>query len=360
MMSRKAVGGVLVVLGVALIAIGVAVAFVIVPGLKQFPSDVNTTRIYEGTVPVQLNPDTFEFMTDLSVDLQRHFMTVETDGNKALVREEQTLSVKGGPVLQEIVKYHAINRKTMEGLMTYPEKWNEVGYLFPREGLSLGWPIDTKKRDYPGWSDDYRAIVELKYEGEVEHPRAKINTYYFTAQSDARPIVPEAVAAMHLPTELSQEQLAALVGGMEGMDPMIGQALPLLVKMAGWPDPIPLSYVYSYSGEYWIEPTTGVLVDTHKIEIRSVTVSDDLLMALTDKLDALPIKVDPTMISQLLPLTVSHLDYQASDQSVQDAKKDAEDAKSQLTLFGTTLPVLAGVVGGMLVVLGIILFTRRS
>ena len=143
------------------------------------------------------------------------------------------------------------------------------------------------------------------------------------------------------------------------MDPIIGQALPLLIKMAEWPDPIPLSYVYSYTGEYWVEPTTGVLIDTHKIEIRSVTVPDELLTVLTDKLSALPLKVDPAMISQLLPMTVSHLEYQATDQSVQDAKKDAEDAKSQLTLFGTTLPILAGVIGALLGVLGLILLTRK-
>lgn len=359
-MNCKAIGGVLLILGVALIAIGLAIAYVIVPGMKQFPDDIDTTRMYEGTVPVQLNPATFEFMTNLSVDLKRHFMTVETDGDKALVREEQTLSVKDGPVLEELVKYHAINRKTMEGLMTYPAKWDGEENLFPRAGLSLGWPIDTKKQDYTGWSDDYRATVELKYEGEIEHPRAKIMTYYFTAQSDPLPIVPEAVTAMHLPTELSQEQLAALVGGMEGMDPLIGQALPLLIKMAEWPDPIPLSYLYGYTGEYWVEPTTGVLIDTKKVEIRSVTVSDELLAALADKISALPVKIDPAMIATLLPITVSHLEYQATDQSVQDAKKDAEDAKSQIKLYGTTLPVAAIAAGLVLGVLGLLLFTRKS
>jgi hypothetical protein len=359
-MNRKVLGGVLVILGVALIVIALVVAYVIVPGMKQFPSNVDTTRTYEGTVPVQLNPDTFEIMTNLSVDLKRHFMTVDTDGDKALVKEEQTLSVKDGPVLQDIVKYHAINRKTMEGLMTYPAKWDGEENLFPREGLSLGWPIDTKQRDYTGWSDDYRATVELRYEGEFEHPRAHITTYYFTAESDPRPIVPEAVAAMHLPTEISQDQLATLVGGMQGMDPVIAQALPLLIKMAGWPDPIPLSYVYGYTGEYWVEPTSGVLIDTHKIEIRSVTVSDELLTALNDKLSALPVKIDPTLISQLLPMPVSHLEYQATDQSVQDAKKDADDAANKIRLYGTILPVVAGAAGLVLGVIGIFLFIRKS
>jgi hypothetical protein len=146
---------------------------------------------------------------------------------------------------------------------------------------------------------------------------------------------------------------------MEGLDPVIGQALPLLIKMAEWPDPIPLTYVYGYSGEYWVEPTSGVLIDTHKIEIRSVSVPDDLLTALVGKIEALPIKIDPTMISSLLPITVSHLEYQATDQSVQDAKKDAEDAKSKIHLYGTTLPIVAVLGGVVLGLVGIFLFTRK-
>jgi hypothetical protein len=359
-MNRKLLAGVLAILGVILIAVGLVIAFVIVPGMKQFPDDVDTTRFYTGTVPVQLNPATFEFMTNLNVDLKRHFMTVETDGDLALVKEEQTLSVQEGPVLQQIVKYHAIDRKTMEAVKNYPDKWNENENIYGREGLSLGWPIGTEKKDYPGWSDDYRAIVPLKYEGEVEHPRAKIKTYYFTAANDAQPIVPEAVAAMGLPTEIPQAQLAKLVGGMEGLNPVIAQAFPLLIKTAQWPDPVPLSYVYEYTGEYWVEPVSGVLIDTHKIEIRSVSVPDELLAALAEKISALPGNVDPAILQELLPIPVSHLEYQATDESVQDAKKDADDAKSQIQLFGTIIPLAAGLIGLVLVALAILLYTRKS
>lgn len=358
-MSRKALGGVLLGLGVVLIAAGLIVMGVIVPGMKQFPDDVDTTRMYEGTVPVQLNPQTFEFMTNLDVDLERHFMTVETDGDTALVMEEQTLSTQG-QVLQQYVKYHAIDRKTMDGLLEYPDEWNNNENIFPREGLSLGWPIDSEKRDYVGWSDDYRTTVPLVYKDEVEHPRAEINTYYFTSEDPGTAIHPDAVAALGLPTEIPQEQLAALVGGMEGMNPLVAQAFPLLMKTADWPDPVPLSYVYEYFGEYWIEPTTGVLIDTHKIEIRSVTMSEELLGSLAAQVEALPGDMDPAVIGALLPLPVSHLEYQATDESVQDAKKDADDAKSQLQLFGTILPIAAIVVGLVLAVIGIVLFARRS
>ncbi len=353
-MGRRALGLVLLLLGAVLVVAGLVVMFVVVPGMKQFPDDVDTIRHYQGTVPVQLNPATFEFMRDLNVDLERHFMTVETDGDLALVREEQTLSTQGQP-LQQILKHHAIDRKSMEAVSDYPEAWNSNANLFAREGLSLGWPIDSEKKDYVGWSDDYRKPITLKFEGEVEHPVAGIDTYYYTSASDGpQPIDPAAVAVMGLPTELSQEQLTGLVGGL---NPALAPILPTLMASAEWPDPIPLIYVYDYTGEYWIEPTTGVLIDTHKVEIRSVTMPDELLQALAARIDAIP-GADPAMIGGLLPLTVSHLEYRGTDESVLEAKDDAEDAKNQIQLFGTTLPIGAIVIGLVLALAGIFLARR--
>ena len=50
-MNRKPLGGLLLVLGIVLIVAALVLRFAIVPGLKQFPGDVDTTRIYTGTMP---------------------------------------------------------------------------------------------------------------------------------------------------------------------------------------------------------------------------------------------------------------------------------------------------------------------
>lgn len=357
-MKAKTLGALLLLVGIVLVVAGIVVMFVIVPGMKQFPDDVDTTRQYVGTMPVLLNPQTFQFMTDVPVDLERHFMTEEVDGDVALVLEEQTLSTGGQP-LSQMTKRHAIDRKTMEFATDYPAAWAEKAGFAVRRGLVLGWPMDTEKKDYQGWSDDYADNVTLKYEGVVEHPRAKIETYYFTAGSEPRPIVPETVAAMGLPPALSHEQIAGLIGGMEGINPLIAQALPMLIQQAGWPDPVPLSYVYEYTGEYWIEPVTGVLIDTHKVEIRSAGFSDELMAALMERIDSLPIEVDPQLVGSLLPVTVFHLDYQATDQSVEDAKNDAQDAKDMIQLYGSILPLVAIGLGLILGILGLFGLLRR-
>ena len=354
-MNRKITGIVLLVAGLILVVVGLIVMLVIVPGLKQFPDDVDTTRRYSGSMPVLLNRENLQFLTDIPVELIRHFKTEETDGELALVLEEQTLESQGTPLLQ-IVKRHAINRKTMEFAGEYPESWKEKEGMINRAGLVLGWPIDTEKKDYVGWSDDYRDTVTLKFEGEVEHERAKIKTYYFTSSSEARPIDPAAVAAMGLPTELTHEQLGTMVGGLD-INPMIARALPVLIEQAGWPDPVPLTYVYEYEAEYWVEPDTGVLIDTHKIEIRKAGFSDELMGTLAEQISTLGI-VEPEVVAEFLPVTVFHLEYQATDQTVEEAKKDAEDAQSQIRLYGTLLPITIVVAGALLALIGLLLAAR--
>jgi len=355
-MSRRAAGILFFLIGLVVIAAGLVLMLVIVPGMKQFPDDVDTTRTYEGTMPVLLDAASLQFMTDIPVEVVRHFKTEATDGNLALVLEEQTVSSQG-KLLLEMIKRHVIDRKTMEFVNDYPAEWEGKEGLTERGGLILGWPLDTEKKDYVGWSDDYQATVPLTFAGEEEHDRARIKTYRFTSSSEPQPIHPDAVAAMGLPAALSHAQLAQLIGGLD-INPMIAAALPTLIRQANWPDPVPLTYVYSYEADYWIEPTTGVLIDTHKIEIRSAGFSEELMGSLVEKISALGL-VDPAIVEQFLPVKVFHLDYRATDQSVEDAKQDALDAKDQLELYGTTIPYVAIAAGVVLALLGLVLALRR-
>lgn len=349
-MNRKLVGGVLLVLGIALVVVGIVLMGVIVPAMKQFPADVDTTRYYEGTMPVMFNPQTFEFMTNLDIELVRHFKTEDTDGDVALVLEEQTLS-SGGQALQQFVKHHAIDRKTMEVADDFPAAWSETEGYWPRQGLVLGWPIDTEKRDYTGWSDDYRATVPLTFSGEVEHERAKIKTYYFTSSGGPMPIAAEHVASLGLPQGLPKDQFSALIEQTDLSD-MIKRLLPtLLERLEG--DTVPLAYYYEYEGEYWIEPKTGVLIDTKKHELRSVGLAEEAIAGS-------PLANLPEEQRAALRVTVSDFTYQATDASVEDAKKDAQDAQDQLQLFGTTLPIAAIVAGAVLGLIGLLLLVLKS
>lgn len=360
---RKLLGGLLLVLGLVLVVAGVVVMFVIVPGMKQWPDDVDTVRDYEGTVPVLLNAQNLEFMRDLDVKLERHVKTEEVEGDLALVSEAQTLSTADGqPLLQSNYRY-SINRKTMEWGADYPDSWKDGEGFWDREGLVIGWPIDTEAKDYMLWSDNYREPIQAKYDGEEEHERSGMDTYLFTSSGEARPIDTAVVQAAGFPGELTQEQLGALIQGLEidtPNGPLVKQALPLLIQQAQWPDPVPLTYFYSYDAKYWVEPQTGVILDTYKKEIRSVGFSEELINSLKESMESLPIEVDTALVDQLLPLEVFTLEYQATDESVQAAKEDAQDSIDQLNLYGQTLPIAAIVAGAVLALLGLILVMRRA
>ncbi|WP_162909969.1 porin PorA family protein [Aggregatilinea lenta] len=347
-MSRKTIGALLLLIGLIAVAAGLVLMLVVVPGMKQWPDDVDTVRTYDGTMPVLLNAQTFEFMPDLTVTIERHVKTEATEGDVALVSEDQQLMMGGQP-LQALHKLYAIDRKTMEYTADHPAEWDSQEGFRPRGGLVIGWPIDTEAKDYEGWSDDYNSVVPLTYADEVTHDRSGLETYLFTSSSEPQLIDPAAVQAMGLPEALPKEQLAALIGNTD-LSPLVKNMLPTLLE--DWPeDTVPLQYYYNYDAQYWIEPQTGVLIDTTKHEVRTVGLSDEMLEG--SALAALP---EEQRASLRVP--VYDLTYQATDASVQDAKADAQDAMDQIDLFGTTIPYAAIAAGAIFALLGLVFMLR--
>ncbi len=353
-MSKKALGGVLAALGLLLVVVGVIVMFVVVPGMKQWPDDVDTNRYYTGQMPVIVNPSTFEFMNIPAINITRHVKTEATDGDLALVLEEYKVETAGDnptPLLN-IVKRYAIDRKTMESVESgYPSDWaSKEGFWSARRGLALGWPMDSDKKTYSGWSDDYGAIVPLEFVAEEDH--AGINTYHFHSASGPQLILPEVVtSSLHLPTELPKEQLTALLQGT-GNTQLVAMIGPLLQQWTG--ETVPLEYYYAYEGDYWVEPATGVLIDTQKHELRKVGLGADVLAMV-------PLLANMSEEQRdALRIPVLDFTYQGRADSVKDAKADAEDAKSKLNMYGMILPVAAIGVGLILLIVGVgLLFARK-
>lgn len=345
----KGLGWILAILGVLLLVAGLVVMFAIVPGMKQLPADTDTTRDYEGTMTVMLNPADFTFVKMVPITLERHFKVTETDGDLALVEEQKTMLGNGAP-LQQVVTNYVVDRVSMEATTDVPEDWAASEGFVPREGIVLSWPMDTEQKDYEGWSDDYMSTVPLTFVEEATHERSGMTLYKFTSSSDAKPIVEATVQAMGLPTELPKDKLTALLGQID-VSALPGDVLPQL--LAKLPDPVPLGYYYGYEGTYWIDPTTGVIVDTEKRETRSVTLSPDLLAGT-------PLALLPEEQLATLRVPVMDFRYTATDQSVADAKADAEDGASKLQLYGTTLPWIGIAAGAVLLVLGIVVLRRKT
>jgi hypothetical protein len=335
-MGNKKVGFAVLVLGLVLIVAALAIKFVILPGQAQWPADVDTTRHYEGTFQTIINRQALQsmdlaniFLRDIPVTITRHVTTEKVEGGKAVVLEDATITGPGGLELGSETWY-AIDRKTMEAIPDFSGNENIIN----REGLVIGWPIGSEKKEYTGWNGDTLSTVTLSYVREEE--RGGLNTYVFEASSPPQEIVAADKLAL-FPPAVPKDLLVGLAQGLDLPDAMRERFATMLPNL---PDSVPLKYTYEYKATYWIEPTTGVLIDTEKDEVRKVAL----------QVEDFPVPVPITAVYDLY--------YKASASSVEEAAQDAQEAKSTLDTFGTTVP-LALIAGGLvLAVVGLILVMR--
>lgn len=333
-MRGKAAGSVWLTLGIVLIAAGLVFMFVVIPGMAQWPDDVDSTRAYEGELAVMLNAEALAamdaaniFLRNVPVTIDRHVQTLEVDGDKALVSDSAVMSGPAGP-LQQAEDIYSIDRKTMLHIPNFTDD----ARVIDREGLVVGFPIGTENASYVGWNGDTLETNTLSFVREEEHEG--LDTYFFTAASGPD-LITDPVLLASFPAALPQAVIQGLVPALGLPDEMLaqlGQILPLL------PDPVPLAYTYTYETEYWVEPDSGVLIDYNKMESRSVALN----------------------VGEPVPLAeVMHLEYAQTADSVADAVADAEDAKGQLFWLGTVLPYGLIVLGAIFALLGIVAFSRK-
>lgn len=333
----KRIGAVLGGLGLLALLGGLVMQFVIVPGLLQYPDDVDQTRQFEGVLGRMLNAEALAagdaaniFLTDVPVTIDRSVEVIEVDGQKALVEDISVLNGPAGPILSTENVY-TIDRKSMEHI----ENFTDDERVVDREGLVVGFPIGTDAEDYEGWNGDSQATNTIAYGGTETH-ESGIETRTFQATSGPDPITdPEMLASF--PAALPKTTIEGLVPALGLPDEAAAQLAELLPAL---PDPVPLAYTYEYTSNYWVEPDSGVLIDFDKVESRAVAID---------------------LGEQQIPVTeVMHLEYEHADASIQDAVDDAEDAQGTIQLYGTVIP-LALIIGGVVAaVLGFVAVRREG
>jgi hypothetical protein len=343
-MKGKIGGLVVLLLGLLLVAGGLVLKYAVLPAMAVWPDDVDSTRSYEGTLVTMLNLQALAsgdlanlFLENVPVTVDRHVTTEQVDGNKALVREQVQAKGPDGQLIPVLAAtyWYTIDRKTTEEI---PNFTDNPGVDDNRQGLVIGFPIGTEKRDYQGWSDDLQQLQTTEFVGVEEHEG--MTTYHFTAGSGPLPLLDPVLLEM-FPASMPKAVVSSLAPQLGLSDELMMQFALLLPAL---PDPIPFTYLYEYATEYWVEPTTGMLIDYTKDESR-----------------ILAIQVDPSIVSiGMVPVgDVFHLIYEQSDQSIADAKQDAEDGKSMINLFGTIIPYAAIGVGALLALGGAFMMGRR-
>ena len=324
-------GTALAILGALCLVAAGLLTWVVVPNRKELPADTNTTRTFDGTARVLLNPAAVAtgdmrnaLMANVPVTAERTVRVMATDGDVAEVTDSRSVSVEGQMVGGTDAAY-AVDRKTLQAAPP-AQGWDVESH----EGLTVSWPIPAQQQDYTAWVGETQTTTTARYVREEE--KGGVNTYVYEAEVAEAPIKDEQVLSA-LPPVLPVSALAALSAVLPVPDEakaQLAQALPNLE------DPIPLTYTYEAKSTIWVEPTTGVVVDTERQETRRAGIGGPGGRV-------------------LLNVPVYDVSTSYTDQSVTEAVSDANDAKSQIETLGTTLPWILGGVGAVLLIVGIVL-----
>ena len=254
----------------ALCLIAAAVLYwAVVPDRKQLPGDTDTTRQFNGTAKFLLIPQALAtgdlrsaVVTNTPVTAQRQVKVLATDGDAAQVSDSRSVSTEAGAPVGRTEATYAVDRRTLEATSDFPNDWTVV----PHEGLTVSWPIGAEKQDYPAWINETQTTTTARYVREED--KAGVATYVFQADAPAAPIKDEQVLAS-LPKALPVSVLSQL-GSVLQLPPQVQAQLAQALPSLG--NPVPINYTYESTSTIWVEPTSGVVVDIQREEIRKAGV----------------------------------------------------------------------------------------
>lgn len=326
-----------VVLGVVLIAGAFVLSFVVTPDLvARLPSDTNAQRGYSGTFKTLLDPRAVAqgnlaaaFKTDVPMTVDRTVRVTATSGNSALVADQRTTSAGGTPVEKTTWQY-ALDRKTLEPVANHPSSWTVVN----AQGLTVSFPFGSQKKTYTGWVPETATTTPVSYARTEQH--AGLSTYVYQASYGPARITDSQVLA-GLPPAIPKQTLALAAQFGPGT---AAQKAQLNAELPKLPALVPLAYTLQGTDTFWVEPQTGVVVDVQRAQTRVAGIA-----------------VPGAAFTPLFP--VADYSYRQTAAGVNAAVHDANKGRDAISLYGTVLPIVAGLVGAVLVA-GALLLGRRG
>lgn len=314
---------ILVGLGAFLLAVAILIPTYTVGKLEKTPLDLEVTTIAEGSGSV-LNSQALlagkaEVNTNVPLVSQR-YVTTEDPANADVVTLQagQTLrrTDKQGDtgLLSAIVDRSTVDRKTSmptnDPVGTIQTQPNQPAEEVPRDGLQYKFPFNAEQKSYPYFDLSARATQDINFVEETEINGLKVYHYNQTIEPvDLSKVVNSPTNKLTLPAE---------AWGVPG------GTLP--VTMTRW---------YTNVRDLWVEPETGVVVkgqeQLHQYYARNKA---------RPEIDVLKVE---------LPFNEETIEYQV---------QQARDGMDKISTFGRTVPIIAGILGLIALIAGIILGLR--
>jgi uncharacterized membrane protein len=307
---KRGIGIVLIGLGVFLLVLGALLRFSVVPALAKAPlspgqdSGGVTQTDQSGVAAKLFDPSTLTERTDVPLTATRFTrgdvpasQTEEAKaGDLAVYDTFQRVEDNAGTVVSADTARFAFNRVTSE--MTNCCGANVDGDNVEMSGIMpLKFPMFTKAQTYPYFDTSLNEGVDAVFQGE--ETLEGLPVYKFVVTVDPTPI-----GTIEVPGEL------------------VGSPLPNFVAPR----------YYSNVLTLWVEPNTGAIVKGESDQLQTLRGPDN-----TDQV---------TIIDAVIGTTAEE-----SSEAVEYAKSQA----SLLGLLNNTVPLVAVIVGVLLLVLGIVL-----
>lgn len=334
---RRALGFILLGLGVFAVALGLLLNLYAYPALAKIPHDPDSTSVAEGHGATALvfvkkgDRDLPEIRDDLHLVSKTHVTgdltqpEAEEGGDVAVWVEANIVEAKDAPELQPLsgsVRRLCLDRFTGEAVAPcqnqyYQEesdpdkplsKLQVVGKSsVPQQpGYNFKLPFNTEKKTYNFYNFEIKKTVPLKF--EAEDTIKGLDVYRFSYSIE--------------PTEVP-DSTRNVPGSL------VGQPKEPKVKV---------SQYYESDRTMWIDPLTGAIIGLEqRVEQRLVEPGQNF--------------EDGTVVTDAT--------LALNDQSVDNNVAMAEENGSKLWLL-TTLPVILWIAGPILMIIGILLLIRRE
>lgn len=328
--SGRILAMILVGLGAFLLVIAILLPTYTLGKLRTTPLDLEVTTVAEGTGDIlnsrALLAGNAQVDRDVPLVAQR-FVTVEepSNGDVMTLQSGQTvrrLDMEGDTgLVSAIVDRVTIDRKTAmpvseeefaDRVSTIQTSADSPGVeIDNRAGLQYKFPFDVQQESYPYFDVNARENFPLEFVGEDEI--SGLQVYHFRQEigpvdmSEADPSVP--TYKLSLP--------ASTWGVGEGDEP---------VTMTRW---------YNNVRDLWVDPVTGVVVKGQEHQDQYYAREAD--------------NPEVTVLDVVLPFDDETVEYQVGQ---------AKDGQDTIALFGRTLPIVLGILGVILLIVGFVLGLR--
>ena len=314
---------ILVGLGAFLLAIAILIPTYTVGKLEKTPLDLEVTTVATGTGSVlnsaALLAGKAQVDTNVPIVAQRYVTTQDpSDADIITVEAGQTVrrTDKQGDTglltatLDRVTLDRVSSMPTNDPVGTVQTSSDQPAEEVSRDGLQYKFPFNTEQKSYPYFDLNARATKDIDFVEETEINGLKV--YHFQQTID--PV--DLSKVVNSPT--NKLSLPADTWGVPG------GATP--ITMTRW---------YTNVRDLWVEPKTGVVVKGQ----------EQLHQYYGRNKDA----VDVEVLKVTLPFDEATIEYQV---------QQARDGMDKLSLFGRTVPIVAGVLGVIALIAGIFLGIR--